>query len=110
MFLQSTDGNFYGTTNAGGDNNDGTVFSLSLGLRPFVQTVPVVGHVGTHVIILGNNLTGASSVAFNGVPATFVVLSSTAIRTTVPAGATTGLVQVVTPGATLTSKVVFRAR
>jgi hypothetical protein len=52
-------------------------------------------------------LTGATSVTFNGIPAAFTVDASTAISTTVPAGATTGKVQVVTPTATLSSNVRF---
>jgi uncharacterized protein (TIGR03437 family) len=42
-------------------------------------------------------LTGATSVTFNGTPATFTVVSATEITTTVPAGATTGEVQAITP-------------
>jgi uncharacterized protein (TIGR03437 family) len=60
------------------------------------------------VNILGTNLTGATSVTFNGTLALFDVVSSSFITTTVPAGAATGKVQVVTPGGTLTSNVVFR--
>ncbi|HUI43975.1 MAG TPA: choice-of-anchor tandem repeat GloVer-containing protein, partial [Terriglobia bacterium] len=36
--VQDTNGNFYGTTYEGGANGYGTVFSLSVGLRPFVET------------------------------------------------------------------------
>jgi uncharacterized repeat protein (TIGR03803 family) len=107
--LQATDGNFYGTTSAGGANGYGTVFSLSVGFGPFVRTLPSSGKVGSVVVILGNNLTGATSVTFNGTPATFTVCSTgTSIKTTVPSGATTGKVQVTTPNGTLTSNVDFR--
>jgi len=106
--VQATNGNFYGTTVFGGANNDGTVFSLSVGLGPFVETVPTSGPVGKAVVILGNNLTGTTSVTFNGTAATFTVVSSTEIKTTVPKGATTGKVQVKTPHGTLTSNVNFR--
>jgi len=101
--VQATDGNFYGTTEDGGAYADGTVFSLSVGLGPFVETNPTSGPVGTPVVILGNNLTGATSVSFNGTAATFTVISSSEIQTTVPAGATTGKVTVVTPSGTLYS-------
>jgi IPT/TIG domain len=60
------------------------------------------------VSILGSNLTGAFAVTFNGTAATFQVESASAIKATVPAGATTGPVQVVTPSGTLTSNVNFR--
>ena len=72
--LQGTDGNFYGTTVEGGaytasrpgGDACGTVFKFSMGLGPFVATVPTSGNVGATVIILGNNLSGATGVSFNG--------------------------------------------
>jgi uncharacterized repeat protein (TIGR03803 family) len=106
--VQATDGNFYGTTSAGGKNGYGTVFKLSVGLGPFAKTEPTSGRVGMGVLILGNNLTGASSVTFNGAAATFTVVSASEIRTTVPTGATTGKVKVTTPSRTLISNVNFR--
>jgi uncharacterized repeat protein (TIGR03803 family) len=106
--VQDTSGVFYGTTLHGGTNNDGTLFTLSMGLGPFVKTVPGSGRVGKSIKILGTDLTGASSVTFNGTTATFTVSSASLITTTVPAGATTGPVQVVTPSGTLTSNVNFQ--
>jgi uncharacterized repeat protein (TIGR03803 family) len=106
--VQATNGIFYGTTYEGGKYDDGTVFSLAVGLGPFVETNPTSGAVGAAVIILGNNLTGSTSVTFNGTAATFKVVSSTEITTTVPKGATTGLVKVKTPKGTLASNVSFR--
>jgi uncharacterized protein (TIGR03437 family) len=72
-----------------------------------VKIEPTSGIVGADVKILGSELTGATSVTFNGDAATFTVVSSSEISTTVPAGATTGKVQVVTPGGTLSSNVNF---
>jgi uncharacterized repeat protein (TIGR03803 family) len=110
---QATNGTFYGTTSAGGASDNcaagcGTVFSLKMGLGPFVQTLPTSGKVGAKVIILGNNLADTTSVTFNGTAATFTVVSGTEIKTKVPKGATTGPVQAVTPGGTLTSNVNFQ--
>jgi uncharacterized repeat protein (TIGR03803 family) len=105
--LQGTNGKFYGTTFEGGANAGGTVFSLSVGLGPFVETRPASGAVGAAVAILGTNLTGATAVTFNGTAAAFTVKSKSEITTTVPTGATTGTVQVVTPGGTLSSNVPF---
>ncbi len=104
---QATNGNFYGTTTLGGTNNLGTVFSLSVGLGPFVETQPTSGKVGAAVKILGTNLTGATSVTFNGTSATFTVVSKSEITTTVPTGATTGTVEVTTPRGTLKSNTKF---
>jgi uncharacterized repeat protein (TIGR03803 family) len=111
--LQATDGSFYGTTQWGGVGTScgvvtcGTVFKLSVGLGPFVTTVPTSGNVGRRVIILGTNLTGTTGVTFNGTAAAFTVVSATEITTTVPTGATTGTVQVTTPSGPLSSNVVF---
>jgi uncharacterized repeat protein (TIGR03803 family) len=108
--LQGTDGNFYGTTRLDNANSAGTIFSLSVGLSPFVETQPTSGKVGAPVKILGTNLTGATSVTFNGTAAVFAVARRSLITTTVPAGATTGTVQVVTPNGTLLSNAPFRVR
>jgi uncharacterized repeat protein (TIGR03803 family) len=106
--VEDTNGSLYGTTASGGTLDYGTVFSLSVGLGPFVETLPTSGKVGAAIKILGTNLTGSSSVTFNGTAATFKVISPSEIGTAVPAGATTGPVQVVTPSGTLTSNVNFR--
>lgn len=108
--FEATDGTLYGTASAGGDNGNGTIFTLSVGLSPFVKTNPTYGNVGGPVRILGTNLTGTSAVTFNGIPATFTVKSPSLIVTAVPAGATSGAVQVVTPSGTLTSDLSFRVR
>jgi uncharacterized repeat protein (TIGR03803 family) len=109
--LQATTGIFYGTTVYGGSycgGGCGTIFTLSVGLGPFAKTVSPSGRVGSIVRILGNNLTGATSVTFNGTTASFSVYSSTVIAATIPTGASTGPVQVVTPSGTLNSNVNFR--
>jgi uncharacterized repeat protein (TIGR03803 family) len=109
--VQDTNGEFYGTTvNGGGANNYGTLFSLSVRLGPFVETQTTVGKVGAAVKILGTDLTGATSVSFNGTAAAFTVDSPSLITTTVPSGATTGKVEVVTPSGTLSTHVPYRVR
>ncbi|HTU42121.1 MAG TPA: choice-of-anchor tandem repeat GloVer-containing protein [Candidatus Aquilonibacter sp.] len=108
--IQSTDGNFYGTTRDGGAYNDGTVFRLSVGLGPFVETQTASGKVGAAIKILGTDLTGATSVTFNGIAATFTVRSGFLIIATVPDGANTGFVAVTTPNGTLTSNKEFQVR
>jgi uncharacterized repeat protein (TIGR03803 family) len=108
--VQATNGSFFGTTCDNGCSGAtncasgcGTVFRLSAGLAPFVMTVPTSGAAETAVKILGSDLTGTTSVTFNGASATFTVVSATEITTSVPTGATTGKVEVVTPRSTLVS-------
>jgi uncharacterized repeat protein (TIGR03803 family) len=103
---QGTNGIFYGTTWVGGTDNLGVLFSENVGLGSSVQTAPGVGKVGQHILILGNDLTGATDVTFNGASVPFNVVSRTLI-TAILNSATSGPVQVVTPGGTLTSNVNF---
>lgn len=108
--VQGSDGIFYGSTIYGGGSScadDGSLYTLSNGLIPMVKIVPAGGKVGQSVIILGNALKGSTSVTFNGKPATFTVVSNTEIKATVPSGATTGTVSVVTPTGTLKSNPQF---
>jgi uncharacterized repeat protein (TIGR03803 family) len=124
--MQATNGALYGTTlfggtgieqgcNEHGNSGCGTVFSASVELGPFVRTIFNFGQapnefriLGSDVRILGNGLTGTTSVTFNGVAASFTVVSDTYIKTTVPAGATTGTIELTTPSGTLSSNVPFQ--
>jgi uncharacterized repeat protein (TIGR03803 family) len=111
--LQATNGQFYGTTlmgclpNCDSPYGCGTVFSLDMGLQPFVSFIEGSGRVGETGGILGQGLSDTTSVSLNGTPAKFKVTSSTYIQATVPSGATTGYVTVTVPGGTLTSNVPF---
>ncbi|MBA3912411.1 MAG: hypothetical protein H0X25_00795 [Acidobacteriales bacterium] len=105
--VQATDGNFYGTAEQGGSSGDGIVYKLSLGLPPFVKLLPEFGVTGQSVRILGNNLLGTTGVTFNGTPAEFAVNTNSFLTATVPAGATSGTVQVTTANRVLTSNVTF---
>jgi uncharacterized repeat protein (TIGR03803 family) len=113
--VQDTNGKFYGTTYFGGLTGGvcapigcGTIFSLDVGLGAFVEPEPKTGAVGATVNILGTALSGATTVTFNGTPASFTVSSGSLITTTVPAGATTGRIEVITPRGTLRSNIRFR--
>lgn len=102
--IQHVNGLIYGTTELGGTFGAGNVYSLNVGLAPFITFVQPAGKVGLKAQILGQGLTGATSVAFNGVKATsFAVVSNTYMTATVPAGATSGPVVVTTPTGTFTS-------
>jgi hypothetical protein len=68
---------------------------------------PTNGTTGTMVTITGTALSGATAVTFNGVSAAINTDSSTSISTTVPAGATTGPIDVTTPGGTAVSPNAF---
>jgi|HubBroStandDraft_6_1064221.scaffolds.fasta_scaffold71993_2 uncharacterized repeat protein (TIGR03803 family) len=107
--LQATNGAFYGTTLGSSHTGlgDGTVYSLSTGLGPFVTFVRPAGKVGQTGGVLGQGFTGTTSVSLNGTSASFTVKSDTLILATVPSGATTGYVTVTTPTGTLTSNVPF---
>jgi uncharacterized repeat protein (TIGR03803 family) len=106
--LQATDGNIYGAAGASGTKNNGTVFKLDIGAAPFVRTLTPSGGVGAKIVILGMNLTGTTAVTFNGASATFTVVAPGEITAKVPAGATTGPIQVTTPGGILSSNVPFK--
>jgi fibronectin type 3 domain-containing protein len=68
---------------------------------------PASGPVSTSVSINGTNFTGATAVKFNGMSATFAVTSDSAVRATVPVGATSGPISVATPQGTATSGTSF---
>ncbi len=107
--VQDTNGAFYGTTNGGGANNDGTVFSLSVGLGAFVELQSTSGKEGVKIGILGQGFSSSSVVAFGGTQgATIALTGTTFIKATVPAGALTGAVTVTTGTTTLTSSKTFR--
>jgi uncharacterized repeat protein (TIGR03803 family) len=111
QLTQDTYGNFYGIADFGGNNactsGCGTLYGLAVGLHPFIETVPAGGKAGDTIQILGDDLTNATSVTFNGAAAGFTVVSKTLISATVPAGATTGFVKVAGPSATLKSNARF---
>jgi uncharacterized repeat protein (TIGR03803 family) len=105
--FQATDGKFYGTTQFAINYGGGTFFRLDMSLAPFVSFVRGSGKVGQTAGVLGQGFDGAGKVSFNGIPAKFTVVSDTFIKATVPEGATTGYVTVITPSGRLKSNVVF---
>jgi len=114
QFIQGTDGKLYGVAPFGGKYPGiGALFSLDIGLpRPtpvISQIYPTSGTVGQAVLLWGTYLLGATSVSFNGKPATTIsVTSGQSVRVTVPAGATSGLVTIRTANGAFTTKSEFR--
>jgi hypothetical protein len=95
-----------GVTTSGGTATSVTNFTV-LSPPTIASFTPTSGLVGTGVTISGTNFTETTAVTFNGSAATFSVSSDTAIQATVPAGATTGVLGVTTPGGTATSASAF---
>jgi uncharacterized repeat protein (TIGR03803 family) len=105
---QHTNGTFYSDSAWGGSDDLGTFYSLNAGLSPFVRLVTTSGKVGATVEMLGQGFTGTTAVSFNGVAATFHVVSQTYLTATVPTGATNGFITVKRPSGVLKSNQVFR--
>ena len=96
-------------TYRGGTSNLGSVYSLSMGLNPFIKINPPAAKVGATVTILGTNLTGATKVTFGSLAATsYKVVSSSEITAVVPAITKNVKVTVVAPGGTYSTYPLFR--
>ena len=98
-------------TNPGAGNRDsGAGILLAPNVIQAVNTPPSIitfspanGPAGTLVTVTGINLRTTVAVAFNGTPATFAVVSGSAVTMNVPAGATTGPITLTTAGGTAIS-------
>jgi len=64
---------------------------------------PTTGQANTSVVIAGTNFVFATNVTFNSASASFTIDSTAQVTATIPAGATTGPIQVMTLGGTATS-------
>lgn len=111
--IQHTSGVLFGDTYSGGTGTScacGVLFSMDMGLGPFVTFLPPhsAGKVGKSIGLLGQGFTGATRVTFGGASASFAVVSDTYMTATVPNLAKTGSIKVATPGGALTSNKKFR--
>jgi uncharacterized repeat protein (TIGR03803 family) len=107
--LLHTNGRIYGQTNSGGSHNDGVIYSLDAGLKPFIQPVPMKqAKVGVSVAILGQNLSTATQVLFGSGAGTFTTTGSTFMNAKAAVGATTGFITVKEPGGNLVSPLKFK--
>ncbi|MFQ5637076.1 MAG: DNRLRE domain-containing protein [bacterium] len=95
LVVQTGGGNGNGNGNGNGSNNIPVISGFT----------PVNGNIGTEITLVGSHFTGATSVTFNGTPATvFAVDSDLQVRATVPAGASSGKIAVTTNDSTGTSR------
>jgi hypothetical protein len=77
-------------------------------VRPTMTSFsPSSGAVGTLVTITGTGLKQTTKVTFSGKSANFTVVSDTEVTATVPTGATTGKIIVITKGGSVTSATSF---
>jgi subtilisin-like proprotein convertase family protein len=90
-----------------GSISGGWSLSITVAAPTITSFNPTSGSDGTSVVITGTELTGATSVKFGAVAATFTVNSATQITTSVPATAVTAPISVTTPGGTATSATSF---
>ena len=109
--VQGADGKIYGTASIGSGTDGGIVWMLDAGLPLPLAAVaafsPTSGAVGTKVLIRGDHFIGTTTVRFNGVNAVFKVLNRNFISAVVPAGASTGAIEVSNAGGSGQSQGVF---
>jgi len=85
-----------------------TVVRITTTVTPKLKSfTPKSGTVGTMVTITGKNLSGATTVSFNGISAAINSDTATQIVTQVPTGATSGPITVTTPAGIATSTSTF---
>ena len=94
-------------TTPSGTLTSSTNFTVGTAAPEISGLSPASGGVGASVTIGGVRFTGATSVKFNGVAASFTVGSDGQISAVVPAGATSGPVTVTTPSGSATSSQTF---
>jgi hypothetical protein len=107
LYLGITDAcNGTGQPSCYGDNTGDFIVSYAISTTSGLPTLktfsPAKGKLGASVNIWGYNLLNATAVTFNGVSAKFTV-ESTRISAVVPAGATSGVIEVSTPNGSASS-------
>ncbi len=90
-------------------NSKPTVYSQSPSGNPEIASFyPTSGIAGTSITITGTNLLTVSNVKFNGINAlTITNITSTSFKTTVPLGAISGKITIITADGTATSMQAF---
>jgi hypothetical protein len=92
---------------ASGTATSAATFTVDPRLPEITSFTPTSGGPGVVVTLTGVHFTGATSVKFNGNPATFTVDSDTTITANVPATISDGPIVVITPNGTATSSSPF---
>lgn len=101
----ATDGPIAVTTPAGSDTS---VQPFNVTFPPTITSfTPAKGDPGTLVTITGTDLGAATQVKFNGVPASFTIVSATQITATVPNTATNGPISITNAEGSGTSSGIF---
>lgn len=95
---------FVTVTTTGGTLTSSKTFLVTPQIKSFT---PPSGPVGTVVTITGVSLAQATKVTFGGISAAFTVNSDTQVTATVPTGAKTGKIVIITPGGAASSSTIF---
>jgi large repetitive protein len=118
-YVYDEGGRLVGVVDAGGDTATykydavGNLLSIqrqSSSAVSIISFAPRSGPAGTAVTLYGTGFSatpGQNSVAFNGTAASVTSSTATSIVTTVPIGATTGLISVIAPAGNATTDMVF---
>ncbi len=93
-------------SNSAGSGTSTNTFTI-VEVPQIQEFVPAIGKSGDPVVILGKRFTGIAGVQFNGRDALFTVENPNQISTTVPPGATSGKVSVITATGSVTSAGLF---
>lgn len=94
-------------TTADGSDTNANLFFLPGAITGFA---PTNSGPGSKITIIGQNLTGTSTVGFNGTPASaFTISNNTAVEAAVPDNVITGPITVTTPAGVIQSSGLFYA-
>ncbi len=95
--VENIDGDLYGMARSGGMLDEGTIFRLTIH-PPVITPMAFPGGVSGEVVSLcGRHFGLVSSVSIGGVEVAFTVLSPTEIAVTLPADASSGVLQIASP-------------
>jgi hypothetical protein len=95
-------------SNSAGTGQSPDIFAITPGAGPVICNFnPLSGRAGDSITLRGGNFVNVQSVTLNGVPASFFTAGSAFLGVTVPSGATSGFIQVVTASGSALSPTSF---